>query len=57
MKPTDREINEAIAWAAKEMDHGTRYPGMSYEEGVRIALEWVLDRTCDPPHDQDDEEE
>ena len=21
---------------------GTRYPGMSYEEGVRDALEWIV---------------
>ena len=28
---------------------GSRYPGMSYEEGVREALDWVCDNVDEDP--------
>jgi len=50
ISPTEEEIedqrNEAAAVAAEE---GTRVPGMSYEEGVRDALAWVMGDSDEPP--------
>jgi hypothetical protein len=42
MKRTDDEIYEQIDKAQKGMNIGSKWPGMSYEEGVRAALDWVL---------------
>lgn len=39
---SDEEINQVLDWAAEGEDQGSHYPGMSYEEGVRAALDWVL---------------
>jgi len=35
------EIFEQIDRTFSAIESGTSYPGMSYEEGVRAALEWV----------------
>ena len=41
-RPTDAEIQEAID---RTLDvEGTKYRGMTYEDGVREALDWVLGR-------------
>ncbi len=29
--------------------HETNYPGMTYAEGVRAALEWILGDADEPP--------
>lgn len=46
----EEELNEMTARVA---DHDLRYPGMSYEEGVRDALQWVLGERDVPPSDDD----
>ncbi len=38
-----KEIEEVLEWAMKGIDQGSQYPGMSYEEGVRDAIDWI---TC-----------
>lgn len=38
---TDEEIGRVENWAVVAMDEGTRYPGMSYEQGVLDMLEWL----------------
>ncbi len=53
VKRTDEEIDEVRGWAVGGMDEGTRYPGMSYEEGIEAALAWVFGDTDDRP-DADD---
>ena len=40
--PTQDEINSVIDWSAKSEEEGSsKYPGMTYEQGVRAALEWI----------------
>lgn len=43
MEKTRREIEEVISNVVGQMaEGGSRYPGMSYEEGVDEALRWAL---------------
>ena len=37
----DSEINEILNWAAKGEDEGSKFPGMSFEQGVRAGIEWI----------------
>ena len=36
--PTDEEIEEVIQWCGEK----SHFPGMTYEEGVRAAIDWML---------------
>lgn len=44
---TDREIEEVIDACSDASEEGSRYPAMSYEDGVRYAIEWMTDRDTD----------
>lgn len=46
---TDMEIVEQIDEAMTARDEGGRYNGMTYEEGVIAALEWVAGHNNDKP--------
>jgi hypothetical protein len=46
---TDEEINEVLNKAAESMDSGTRWRGMTYEEGVQNALLWLFGELPDNP--------
>jgi hypothetical protein len=50
---TKREIEDQIAETFDQMENGTRWPGMSYEEGVRNALDWVIGNTDTKPMDDE----
>ena len=49
IKRTEEEINEVRNWAADAMDTGSRYPGMSYEEGIEAMAAWMLGDIDDRP--------
>ena len=36
-----KEIYDLMNWAQEGVDQGTRYPGMSYEQGILDALMWL----------------
>ena len=44
-----QEIDEQLNRAAEAEATGSQYPGMSFEEGVRAGIEWVLGLTDDLP--------
>jgi hypothetical protein len=44
------QAREAIAWVAGD---STDVAGMSYEEGVDAALQWVLGQSDDKPIEND----
>lgn len=47
---TEDEVNEQLNAANEASDsEGSRWPGMSYEEGVDAALRWVMGWGDDPP--------
>ena len=39
---TRSEVEDMVAEAGIRATQGTRFPGMSYEEGVDSALRWAL---------------
>jgi len=49
IKRSDEEIDAAVNWAFDAEESGSRYPGMSYENGVQAALDWVVGNTDDRP--------
>jgi hypothetical protein len=52
---SEEEIDEQINAAVENMDSvGSKWPGMSYEQGVRDALEWVTGSSDDPPIEIED---
>lgn len=48
-RPERTEIEEQIALAEESMDGGSKWPGMSYEEGVSAALRWAIGESDDKP--------
>lgn len=49
-QPDEMEIEAQYDEAAALVDDGVNpYPGMTYAQGVRDALGWVLDETDEPP--------
>lgn len=45
-KPTPDEIDEAMNEAAEAEAFGrSRWPGMSYEQGFKAAIEWLRGET------------
>lgn len=41
-KPTDEEISDKRDQAASAVNKPDSYRGMTYAEGIRDALEWVM---------------
>lgn len=46
---TQEEVDQVLNWASEGIDGGSKYPGMSYEEGVRAAVDWLTGFTDDRP--------
>lgn len=46
---TEDEINEVLNKASEGVDAGSRWPGMSYEQGVQSALLWLFGDYEDNP--------
>ncbi|MDE5879924.1 MAG: hypothetical protein K2G99_07925 [Desulfovibrio sp.] len=49
---TEQEVNRVANWAYQGIDEGTRYPGMSYEQGLVDMLGWL---TGDNDHAPDED--
>ena len=49
---TEYKINNMID---KAIDAEGRFPGMSYEQGVRYALEWVMEYVDEAPIQEEEE--
>ena len=44
MERTKQEIDELLDICSEiEEECGSRYPGMSYEQGIKAAIEWLLE--------------
>lgn len=46
---TDAEIDEQLNIAADGMNDGSKYPGMSYEDGIQAFAYWLFGDTDDKP--------
>ena len=49
---TDDEIARVENWAVEGIDEGTRYPGMSYEQGIADVLAWMRGDNETPPDEE-----
>lgn len=55
---TDAQIDAVLNQAMEISDSGLRaYPGMTYEDGVRAALDWVTGQSDDEVFDEMDEDD
>ena len=45
----DNEVYDQIDKASKALNKGGIYPGMTYEDGVKAALLWMLENTEELP--------
>lgn len=45
----EQEIQDMADEATSAAYKASKYPGMSYEEGIHAALDWVLDETMPSP--------
>jgi hypothetical protein len=49
-RPTQDQIDDVINKVYDHLDAGTSaFPGMSYEEGVRAAIDWMTGDTLENP--------
>jgi len=46
---TQKEIEELVGQIIDRADKGSKFPGMSYEEGVQAACEWIMEESDDHP--------
>ena len=52
IKRSDEDIAHLEAWALRSFESGeSHYPGMTYEDGEREALDWLFGRKDDSPAD------
>ncbi len=50
--PTEQEINACLNWCLDAEDTGTtNYHGMTYEQGVRDAIDWLQGNGSDPSNE------
>lgn len=49
---TQKEIDDVLNKAADGMDDGSKWPGMSYEQGVDAAIRWLTGESEDNPMDE-----
>lgn len=49
MDRTKEEIYEQIDKASERIENGETYSGMTYEEGIKDALEWITGDVGDDP--------
>lgn len=41
--PEEKEINDLLnACSDQENEGGSKYPGMTYEQGISAAINWIL---------------
>lgn len=41
MEPTQKEIDDTLDLCGESRDNGSKYPGMTYEDGVDAAIRWM----------------
>ena len=53
MQRPQSEIDDQLNKAAEGLDTGSKWPGMSYEQGVDAALRWVAGYSDEAPMDDE----
>lgn len=44
---TETEIYEILDWARDGQEHGSHYPGASYEDGIEEMYRWLIGEVDD----------
>lgn len=55
MKPiirTTDEIEEVESAAISAIGEGSRFPGMTYEDGIDAVLRWLVEEDADHPFEE-----
>ncbi len=52
IKRSGDEIDRVMNWAHEGQNSGTRYAGMSYEEGITAMLDWLTGISDEAPDDE-----
>lgn len=51
-EPTDEQIDEVLNQCMEQFDKGgSRWAGMTYEQGVKAAIDWMLGEGDNPMED------
>lgn len=54
VKKSDVEIDDLLNQCCEQEDQGgSRFSGMSYEQGMRAAIEWLTNEEWDHPYPAD----
>lgn len=52
VKPPDDQIDDVLNATVEQIDEGgSKFPGMSYEDGVQNGIMWVLGQNTSNPMD------
>ena len=51
---TEMEIDNLLNQCVEAMHKGSKYPGLTYEQGIEAALCWALNLGRDSDHPLDD---
>lgn len=51
---SDDEIAEQLNRALDGQDGGSKFPGMSFENGVQETIDWLTGQSDDPPLPDED---
>lgn len=49
---TEDEIERVESWAAEGVNDGSRYPDMTYEQGVLDTIQWLRGDTDTAPDEE-----
>jgi hypothetical protein len=53
---TQEEVNQQLDKVNDNINKGiSKYPGMTYEEGIRAAIDWMSGESDEPPMDDTDD--
>ena len=55
VKRTDEEINNLLNTAAEVEFEGSKYPGMTFEQGIQEGIDWILGHQAECPMGEDNE--
>ncbi|MFC4678690.1 hypothetical protein [Desulfovibrio legallii] len=50
---TQQEIDRVLNWAAEGIDNGTKFAGMTYEQGITDMHMWLTGETNVAPDSED----
>ena len=50
---TKEEILHVLDWAVEGINNGSHFGGMSYEDGIKYTIDWLLGRSDNAPDNEE----